>query len=102
MIYSFDDFRRIKNSGAGFCRCAGMFGNDVYAVLFYREGGCGSEFWWEIYRLTKAEFDAYPLNAAELSGRFRQYDGEFLCSNYCGKGGKAYSFEYANGKTHTL
>ncbi len=102
MVYSFDDFRKIKDSGGGFCNCAGMFGSDIYAVRFYREGSCGSEFWYEIFRLTKEEFDNYPLNALKLSDRFRQYDGEVLCSDYSGKGGSGYCFEYLDGVIHTL
>lgn len=98
MIYSFNDFKIIKDKKLGNCCGAGLFGDEIYALLFYREGGCGSAFWMEIYRITKKEFDLYPRNAFALSSRFDEYRGELLCSDYNGKGGRAYSFEVKDGK----
>ena len=102
MVYSFDDFKIIKETKLGFCCGAGVFGSDIYGVRVYCEGGSGSGFWLNIYRISKAEFDAYPDNAWTLGGRFRYDDGQLLCSNYNGKGRTAYSFEVTDGEIHVL
>ncbi len=98
MIYSFDDFKIIKETKLAMCCGAGMFGSDIYGVSIYCEGGSGSGFWLNIYQISKKEFDAYPQNAWTLSRRFRYGDGRLLCSNYNGKGGTAYSFEVTDGQ----
>lgn len=102
MVYSFDDFKIIKETKLAQCCGAGMFGSDIYGVCIYCEGGSGSGFWLNIYQITKREFEAYPHNAWTLSRRFGYCDGQLLCSNYNGKGRTAYSFEVTDGHIRIL
>ncbi len=102
MIYSFDNFNKIKVYHRQFCCAVGMFGNDIYAALYYQQGSCGSEYWLDFYRISKDEFDDYPNNASELSRKINDNHKEFLCSNYNGKDGRAYRFEYIDGEINVL
>lgn len=91
MIYSYDDFVILKNEMLASCCGAGKFGKDIYAVKIYSE--VGNQFWYDIFRITEKEFIKYPNNAWQLSRRFNESNEDFLCSNYNGKNGVAYSFE---------
>ncbi len=98
IIYTFDDFKIIKQTKLAMCCGAGMFTGDIYGISIYCEGGSGSGFRLNIYQISKEEFDAYPQNVWTLSRRFGYGDGRLLCSNYNGKGGTAYSFEVTDGE----